>query len=227
MICYSFRIKVGIMTLTQKTIGRQTEWHVEKKPVPYAQAVSLMEDRVRDIRDSKADDLVWLLEHPPLYTAGTSARAEDLLRADLPVHQTGRGGQYTYHGPGQRVAYVMMDLHRRGSDLRCYISDLEEWVIRALRDFGVTGERRPGRVGVWVADGKSEAKIAAVGVRVRKWVAYHGVSVNVNPDLSHYAGIIACGVKDHGVTSLRALGVQASLADVDRALQKGFFHVFG
>lgn len=204
-----------------------TEWQTAPVPVAYDQAVSFMEDRVRLIREEEANDLVWLLEHPPLYTAGTSANAKDMLNPAFPVYQTGRGGQYTYHGPGQRIAYVMLDLHKRGSDLRRYICDLEEWLICALQEFDVKGERRAGRVGIWIATKNSEAKIAAVGVRVRKWVTYHGVSINVNPDLSHYNGIVPCGIKDYGVTSLQALGIEIPMPELDEALQKNWNRVFG
>lgn len=190
-----------------------------------------MERRVADIRAGTARDLVWLLEHPPLYTAGTSARAEDLLDAQFPVFETGRGGQYTYHGPGQRVGYVVMDLKPRGADLKQYICNLEEWIITALKDFNVTGERRPGRVGIWVDlapyGRKGEAKIAAIGVRVRHWVAFHGLSLNVAPDLSHYNGIVPCGIAEHGVTSLKDLGIAATMKDVDAALEKSWSKVFG
>jgi len=185
-----------------------------------------MEDRVKLIREQGANDLVWLLEHPPLYTAGTSANARDLLNPAFPVYQTGRGGQYTYHGPGQRIAYVMLDLQKRGSDLRRYICDLEQWIIEALKEFHVKGERRSGRVGIWITTKNNEAKIAAVGVRVRKWVTYHGVSINVNPDLSHYNGIVPCGIKDYGVTSLQALGVKIQMAALDEALQQSWNRIF-
>ncbi len=202
------------------------DWQVETSPVAYDHAVSFMEERVRVIRERGANDLVWLLEHPPLYTAGTSANAKDLIDPAFPVYQTGRGGQYTYHGPGQRIAYVMMDLQKRGSDLRKYICDLEEWIILALKELGVQGERRSGRIGIWVRTGNAEAKIAAVGVRVRKWVTYHGVSINLNPDLSHYNGIVPCGIKDYGVTSLQALGVTASMPELDAALRRSWEHIF-
>jgi lipoyl(octanoyl) transferase len=203
------------------------EWRVENGQVTYEEAVAAMDRRVAAIRAGEAPELVWLLEHPPLYTAGTSARAEDLLDARFPVHRTGRGGQFTYHGPGQRVGYVLLDLQRRSADIRRYVLDLEEWLIRALRRFGIAGERRSGRVGIWVArrDG-SEAKIAAIGVRVRRWVTFHGVALNVDPELSHYDGIVPCGVREHGVTSLAALGVSASMADVDAALRAAFAEVF-
>ena len=172
---------------------------------------------------------MWLLEHPPLYTAGTSARADDLLDpSGLPVYRSGRGGQYTYHGPGQRVAYVMLDLGARGRmDLRCFVRDLEQWLIDTLAAFGVVGLRREGRVGIWVAADGGEAKIAAIGVRVRRWVTFHGVSLNVAPDLAHYRGIVACGIREHGVTSLAALGVDATMDEIDRTLKCTFEAVFG
>src|SRR5579863_2891266 len=189
----------------------QLEWRVTDAPVPYETAVAEMERRIAAIRDQRSPELVWLLEHPPLYTAGTSARPEDLLDpARLPVYRSGRGGRYTYHGPGQRIAYVLLDLARRGRDVGCHVHRLEEWMIRALARFGVKGERRAGRVGIWVADSPAtEAKIAAIGVRVSRWVSWHGVALNVAPDLSHYAGIVPCGISEHGVTSLHALGVRA------------------
>ncbi len=186
-----------------------------------------MERRVAAIRENDGRELVWLLEHPALYTAGTSARAEDLLDAGrLPVHATGRGGQYTYHGPGQRVAYVMLDLKSRGSDLRAYVGRLEDWLIATLGHFGLRGERREGRVGVWVVDGASEAKIAAIGVRVRRWVSYHGISLNVAPELDHYRGIVSCGIREHGVTSLADLGVTATMDEVDSVLRETFGTLF-
>jgi lipoyl(octanoyl) transferase len=187
-----------------------------------------MERRVAAIRDGAAPELVWLLEHPPLYTAGTSARDEDLFQPQrLPVHRTGRGGRYTYHGPGQRIAYVMLDLSLRGRDVRCHVHRIEEWMIRTLARFGIRGERRDGRVGVWVVrpDG-GEEKIAAVGVRVRRWVTYHGVALNVDPELDHYRGIIPCGIAEHGVTSLAALGVSATMEEVDTALRATFTEAF-
>jgi lipoyl(octanoyl) transferase len=202
------------------------EWKTEEKPVAYEAAVAAMEHRVRLIRDGEAEELVWFLEHPPLYTAGTSADPKDLLAQDLPVFATGRGGQYTYHGPGQRVAYVLLDLKRRGADLKRHVYNLEEWLIRALQELGVTGERRQGRVGVWVDDKGKEAKIGAVGVRVRKWVTYHGISLNVSPDLSHYRGIVPCGIRDYGVTSLKELGAGATMGEVDRALRQSWKKVF-
>lgn len=183
-----------------------------------------MDQRVAEIAGGQAPETVWLLEHPPLYTAGTSAQANDLISPDrFPVFETGRGGQYTYHGPGQRVVYVMLDLNRRGRDLRAYVRGLEQWIIDALARFTVTGERRDGRVGIWVDQGTGrEAKIAAVGVRIRRWVTFHGISINVKPDLEHFSGIVPCGISDHGVTSLADLGLPVTMADLDVALQDTF-----
>jgi lipoyl(octanoyl) transferase len=213
------------------------EWRISDMPVPYDEALAAMETRVADIRAGHARELIWLLEHPPLYTAGTSAKDRDLLQpARFPVHVAGRGGQYTYHGPGQRVAYVMLDLRRRRQDVRRFVSDLEEWTIRTLARFGVTAERRAGRVGVWVTqpdkppllDGSPrEDKIAAIGVRIRHWVSFHGISINVEPDLGHYDGIVPCGIAGHGVTSLVDLGLPVTLADLDVALAETFDEVFG
>lgn len=207
------------------------EWRTASGLQAYQEAVAAMDGRVSDIRRGAADELVWLLEHPPLYSAGTSANPDDLLEADrFPVHETGRGGQYTYHGPGQRLAYAMIDLRERGQDLRAYVRGLEAWIIETLSVFGVTGERRDGRVGIWVAhpDGR-EDKIAAIGVRVRHWITYHGISINVSPDLEHFSGIVPCGIgeKNLGVTSLADLGIAASMADVDAALKANFVKVFG
>lgn len=214
----------------------QPEWRLSDGAVPYPEALAAMEARVADIRAGRAGELIWLLEHPPLYTAGTSARVQDLLEpARFPVHATGRGGQYTYHGPGQRVVYVMLDLRARRQDVRRFVYDLEEWTIRTLARFAVTAERRTGRVGVWVgrpdkprlADGQPrEDKIAAIGVRIRHWVAFHGLSINVEPDLSHYAGIVPCGISEHGVTSLVDLGLPVTVADLDAALAATFEEVF-
>ena len=212
------------------------EWRREVGLLPYDQAVASMEARVAEIHAGTARELVWLIEHPPLYTAGTSAQAGDLIDAmGFPVYQSGRGGQFTYHGPGQRVAYVMLDLKARGADLRAYVANLEDWVIRSLARLGVRAERRPGRIGLWVTrkgaiaglNGGQEDKIAAIGVRVRRWVSYHGIAINVAPDLSHYAGIVPCGIRDHGVTSLAALGIAATMEDLDEALQATFGEVFG
>ena len=208
------------------------EWRTAAAPVPYEDAVAAMEQRVQAIQEGRAGDLVWLLEHPPLYTAGTSAKPSDLLDPRFPVFKSGRGGQFTYHGPGQRVAYVMMDLKRWNPDVRAYVCALERWMKAALLSFGVKAEDRPGRVGLWVPmepyGGRSgeEAKIAALGVRVRRWVAYHGVAINLDPDLSHYAGIVPCGIREHGVTSLKALGVQATMADLDAALKATWAEAF-
>jgi len=205
------------------------EWRIADAPVPYEAALAGMEARVAAIRAGTAPELVWLLEHPPLYTAGTSARDGDLLTPDrFPVYRSGRGGQYTYHGPGQRVGYVMLDLRRRGADLRAFVHDLEEWLIRALARFNVRGERRPGRVGIWVDRGHGrEDKIAAIGVRVRHWVSFHGVALNVEPDLTHFAGIVPCGIRGHGVTSLVDLGHPVTLPEADMALREAWEEVFG
>lgn len=205
------------------------EWRISDGLVPYGEALATMEARVADIRAGRAGELVWLLEHPALYTAGTSARAADLLQPmRFPVHAAGRGGQYTYHGPGQRVVYAMLDLRRRRQDVRRFVFDLEEWTIRALARFTVRAERRAGRVGVWVArDGRREDKIAAIGVRIRHWVSFHGLSINLEPDLSHYAGIVPCGIAEHGVTSLVDLGLPVTMTDLDMALAETFDEVFG
>ena len=210
------------------TATSRIEWRIAEAPVDYEAAVEAMETRVAAIRAGLAPELVWLLEHPPLYTAGTSAREEDLLDPQyLPVHRTGRGGRYTYHGPGQRIAYVMLDLTRRGADVRCHVHRLEEWMIRSLAHFGVKGERRQGRVGIWVVrSGAAEDKIAAIGVRVRRWVTYHGVALNVDPELDHYRGIVPCGIVEHGVTSLEALGVDATMAEIDQVLRATFAEIF-
>ena len=205
------------------------DWAVSAAPVDYPAAVAAMETRVAAIRAGRAQEQVWLLEHPPIYTAGTGANPAELLDAGaLPIYATGRGGRYTYHGPGQRIAYVMLDLRRRRRDVRAFVRALEQWVIAALARFGVDGERRPGRVGIWIDRGRGrEAKIAAVGVRVRHWITFHGVSINVAPDLGHYAGIVPCGVAAHGVTSLADLGVAASMEELDGALEATFEPVFG
>jgi lipoyl(octanoyl) transferase len=209
------------------------EWRISDDPVPYPEAVQAMEARVAAIRAGTAREQVWLLEHPPLYTAGTSARVDDLLQPDrFPVYASGRGGQYTYHGPGQRVAYVMLDLRQREPDLRRFVRDLEEWIIRALARFNVRGERRDGRIGIWVARaGGREDKIAAIGVRVRHWISYHGIAVNLDPDLEHFTGIVPCGIGSgpdsrFGVTSLHDLGILVSMAELDGALKGAFAEVF-
>jgi lipoyl(octanoyl) transferase len=204
------------------------EWQTSEMPVAYRTAIDEMERRVAAIRDGASPELVWLLEHPPLYTAGTSARDDELLDPQrLPVHRTGRGGRYTYHGPGQRIAYVILDLARRGRDVRCHVHRLEEWLIRTLARFDVRGERREGRVGIWVVrPGRGEEKIAAIGVRVRRWVTYHGVALNVDPELDHYRGIVPCGIAEHSVTSLAALGVRAAVEEVDIVLRATFGEIF-
>ena len=210
------------------------EWRISDSLVDYPEALAFMEQRVADIRAGSAPECVWLLEHPPLYTAGTSAADDELLDGNrFPVYQTGRGGRYTYHGPGQRIAYVMLDLKRRGSDVRRYVHDLEEWVIQSLQGFNVIGERREGRVGIWVRNGApsnpatQENKIAAIGVRIRRWVSYHGIAINVEPDLEHFSGIVPCGIEEHGVTSLWDQGVTATMNDVDLQLRQSFEAVFG
>jgi len=215
------------MDLQTETQAGDVEWRISDALVPYEHAIAEMEARVAAIHQGRAAELVWLLEHPSLYTAGTSAVATDLLEpCRLPVFKTGRGGQYTYHGPGQRVAYVMLDLTRRGRDVGCHVWRLEEWMIRVCARFDVSAERREGRVGVWVAQGSREDKIGAIGVRVRHWVTYHGLALNVDPELANYAGIVPCGISGHGVTSLSALGVKATMADVDAALRDTFGDVF-
>ena len=221
--------------------GRAAEWAVSDGYVGYEAAVAAMEARAAAIAAGEAGELVWLLEHPPLYTAGVSSKDGDLLdAARFPVHRSGRGGQFTYHGPGQRVAYVMLDLNTRGKDVRTFVRGLEQWIIGALGEFGVPADVREGRVGVWVipdsrlaASGMTssgagrEAKIAAIGVKVRKWVSFHGISLNVEPDLGHFTGIVPCGIADHGVTSLADLGVAATMDEADAALKTSFRRVFG
>ena len=204
------------------------EWVVEPGLQPYADAVRRMEERVAAIRAGTAGELAWLVEHPPLYTAGTSARPGDLLAPGrFPVHPSGRGGEFTYHGPGQRVVYLMLDLAPRGRDVRRFVRSIEAWLIATLAGLGVRGEHREGRVGIWVERPGGEAKIAAIGLRLRHWISYHGVSLNVAPDLSHYDGIVPCGIGDHGVTSLAELGIAASMGEVDDALMRQFAAAFG
>ena len=214
------------------------EWRIERDLVDYERAIAVMEARVNAIAVGEADELVWLLEHPPLYTAGTSARPADLLDARFPVHRAGRGGQFTYHGPGQRIAYVLLNLSRRRQDVRLFVCALENWVIATLNSFGVTGRRRPERVGVWVERSDkpagpfgdaAEDKIAAIGVRVRRWVTFHGLSINIAPDLSHFSGIVPCGLSDarFGVTSLADLGRPTPMQDVDAVLRSEFEKEFG
>jgi len=217
--------------------GSAPEWIVSTAPVEYDAALAAMEDRVAGIAEGTAPEAIWLLEHPPLYTAGTSARPEDLTDPHrFPVHEARRGGQYTYHGPGQRVVYVMLDVGRRGRDVRRFVEQLEHWVIATLAEFNLRGEIREGRVGVWVArpdkpplpDGTPrEDKIAAIGIRLRKWISFHGISINVEPDLSHFDGIVPCGITGHGVTSLVDLGLPVTMEDLDVALQRSFAEVFG
>lgn len=212
------------------------EWRISDALVPYPEALAQMEDRVAAIASGSASELVWLLEHPPLYTAGSSADPKDLVDPGrFPVHDTRRGGQYTYHGPGQRVGYVMLKLDRTGRDVRRFVHDVEAWVIAALAEFNVRGERRAGRVGVWVVrpdlpprpDGTPcEQKIAAIGLRVRKWISFHGFSINLEPDLTHFDGIVPCGIAEHGVTSLVDLGLPVTMADLDAALMRSFGQVF-
>lgn len=203
------------------------DWMISDTPVPYPDALAQMEARAAAIATGTANEQVWLLEHPAIYTAGTSAKASDLLDAHFPVYPTGRGGQYTYHGPGQRVGYVMLDLKRRKPDVRAYVHDLEQWLIETLALFNIKGERREGRVGIWVQRGMREDKIAALGVRIKRWVTLHGVALNVDPDLTHFGGIVPCGISQHGVTSLADLGIIVSSADVDVALKQSFQKIFG
>jgi lipoyl(octanoyl) transferase len=221
-------------SMTAPSGSSVVEWRVAAGRTSYPEALATMAARVAAIRDGLAGELVWLVEHPPLYTAGTSAKPDELTDPGrFPTYAAGRGGHWTYHGPGQRTAYVMLDLTRphglvRARDVRSYVHALEEWLIRALERFGVRGERRDGRVGIWVVDARAgtEAKIAAIGVRVTRWVSWHGVALNVDPDLDHFGGIIPCGIREHGVTSLRALGIDATLEDADRALEAAWGEVF-
>ena len=211
--------------------ARPVQWIISSDPVPYPEALDAMRARAAAIAAGQAEEAIWLLEHPPLYTAGTSALAADLLSDRFPVYDAGRGGQYTYHGPGQRVAYVMLDLTRRGRDIRCLVQGLEGWVIDTLAAHNITGERRDGRIGVWFKRPDKgplrEDKIAAIGVRVSKWVTFHGISLNVAPDLSHYDGIVPCGITDQGVTSFEDLGQLVSLPEVDSSLRMAFEARFG
>ncbi len=212
------------------------EWKTSDQLVPYEDAVSFMEDRAQKIAEGSAGELIWLLEHPPLFTAGTSAKIDDLTDPDrFPVYPSKRGGQYTYHGPGQRVVYVMLDLNKRGRDVRAFVKMLETWVIETLAEFNVHGEIRDGRVGVWVerddkpltiSGAKAEDKIAAIGIRLRKWISFHGISINVEPDLDHFSGIVPCGITEHGVTSLVDLGLPVTMSDLDVALVSTFNRLF-
>jgi lipoyl(octanoyl) transferase len=227
------RQSLDLTTFAQPPGGGMVEWRISDGPVNYPEAVTEMESRVAAIAAHAAPELVWLLEHPPLYTSGTSGRDADLLDPRFPMFATGRGGQLTYHGPGQRVAYVMLDLKKRRPDVRAYVAGLEQWIIRTLAAFNVRGERREDRVGVWVArpdKGQGhEDKIAAIGVRLRHWVSFHGISLNVEPDLAHFDAIVPCGVADprYGITSLVELGLPVTMADVDIALRQAFEEVFG
>jgi lipoyl(octanoyl) transferase len=227
------RQSLDLSPFSQAAGGAAVEWLISGAPVPYPDAVAVMEARAADIAAYRAPELVWLVEHPPLYTSGTSGKATDLLEPRFPVFASGRGGQFTYHGPGQRVAYVMLDLKRRRPDVRAYVAGLEQWIIRTLAAFNVRGERREDRVGVWVkrpdkGEGH-EDKIAAIGVRLKRWVSLHGISINVEPDLAHFEAIVPCGVVDprYGVTSLADLGHVLTMADVDIALRQAFEEVFG
>lgn len=211
----------GICWFKSFGIRRMMDWCISKGLIPYEEAISTMEDRVKAIYQGSAPEMVWMLEHPPLYTAGSSAKQSDLLDGKtLPVYETGRGGQYTYHGPGQRVAYVMLDLSKRRRDVRFFVTALEQWIIDTLAVFAIKGERRCGRVGIWVEHEGRELKIAALGIRLRRWISFHGIAINVNPDLAHFKGIIPCGLTEYGVTSLKDLGVSISLAELDDALQR-------
>src|SRR4051812_41204062 len=227
------RQSLDLTTFARAPVGTELEWRMAPAPVLYPDAVAEMEARVADIAAGRASELVWLLEHPPLYTSGTSGKEGDLLDPRFPMYQTGRGGQLTYHGPGQRVAYVMLDLKRRRPDVRAYVAGLEQWIIRTLAAFNVNGERREDRVGVWVERPDKgpghEDKIAAIGVRMRRWVSLHGIAINVEPDLEHFSAIVPCGVTDarYGVTSLVDLGLPVTMQDVDVALRQVFGEVFG
>jgi lipoyl(octanoyl) transferase len=227
------RQNLDLTTFARAADGGAAEWLISDAPVPYLEAIAAMERRIADIAAHQAPELVWLLEHPPLYTSGTSGKAADLIDPRFPVFETGRGGQLTYHGPGQRVAYVMLDLKRRRPDVRAYVAGLEQWIIRTLAAFNVRGERREDRVGVWVKrpdkGAGHEDKIAAIGVRLRRWVSFHGIAINVEPELSHFQAIVPCGVVDprYGVTSLVDLGLPVTMEDVDVALRQAFGEVFG
>jgi lipoyl(octanoyl) transferase len=201
------------------------EWRTSDAPVDYREALAFMDERAAAIRAGTARECIWLLEHPALYTAGTSADPAELSNPlAFPVHDAGRGGRYTYHGPGQRVGYVMLDLDRRGRDVRCLVHALEGWIIAALADLGVTARREPGRIGIWVGDGPDEAKIAALGIRIKRWVTLHGFSINVAPDLAHFGGIVPCGISEFGVTSLEQIGKETDIMRVDAALKRQFLH---
>lgn len=227
------RQTLDLTPFSRGAAGPAVEWRIEDAPIPYPDAVTAMEARAAAIANGEAPELVWLLEHPPLYTSGTSGKDDDLLDARFPVFETGRGGQITYHGPGQRVAYVMLDLKARRPDVRAYVAALEDMIIRTLAAFNVKGERREDRVGVWVnrpdKGAGFEDKIAAIGVRLKRWVSFHGIAINVEPELSHFTAIVPCGVVDprYGVTSLVDLGLPVTMSDVDLALREAFAEVFG
>jgi lipoyl(octanoyl) transferase len=204
-------------------MSSEIEWRVSDELVPYEAALAEMEQRAAAVRDGDAAELVWLLEHPPLFTAGTSADPAELSNPlGFPVYEAGRGGRYTYHGPGQRVGYLVLDLEKRGRDIRRFVHSLESWMIGALADLGVAARREPGRIGIWTGEGPAEAKIGAIGVRVRRWVTMHGFSINVAPDLAHFGGIVPCGIAEYGVTSLAALGMESSMGPLDQALKRNF-----
>jgi lipoyl(octanoyl) transferase len=204
-------------------VPAEIEWRVSEGQVPYEQALGFMEQRAAAIREGTASECIWLLEHPPLFTAGTSADPAELINQQhFPVYEAGRGGRYTYHGPGQRVGYVLLDLEKRGKDIRRFVNRLEQWMIDALAELGVTAHRAEGRIGIWVGEGAEEAKIGALGVRVKRWVTLHGFAINVAPDLSHFGGIVPCGISEYGVTSLDQLGKQIALTGVDAALKRSF-----
>jgi lipoyl(octanoyl) transferase len=217
------RARASAISRLVDELSAEIEWKESRRLVPYEEALAFMEHRAAAIRAGEALECVWLLEHPPLFTAGTSANPAELINAmDFPVFEAGRGGRYTYHGPGQRVGYVMLDLEKRGKDVRCFVHSLEQWMIDALAELGVSAHRAPGRIGIWVGDGAGEAKIGALGVRVKRWVTLHGFAINVAPDLSHFSGIVPCGIAEYGVTSLAELGKQMPLETVDAALERGF-----
>lgn len=224
---YSYFL-VNYAKIKTRMISDKITWKFSDGLTDYEEALTFMENRVAEIHSGKASELVWFVEHPPLYTAGTSANQSDLLSPErFPVYDVGRGGQYTYHGPGQRVVYVMLDLNKRGKDVRKYIANLEQWIIDTLLEFNIIGERRENRVGVWVKrEFGREDKIAAIGVRVRKWVTFHGICINVEPDLSHYSGIVPCGISEHGVTSLVDMGLTTTMNDLDAALKKTWDKIF-
>lgn len=204
------------------------EWKISTSPIDYQEALEFMEARIAQIHKGEKSELVWFLEHPPIYTGGSSAESEDLINdLNLPVYHTGRGGQYTYHGPGQRVVYLMLDLRKRGEDLRKYVADLEDWIIASLAEIGLPSKKREGRIGIWTIDkNNKEAKIAAIGIRVRKWITYHGIAINVKPNLEHYNGIIPCGIKEFGVTSLNELGYDIPYQKLDSILKSKFNEFF-